>query len=298
MLPEFLMQRSLAIAVLGLMLAGCGAAPDNTMHRRGGQSSISVTAGGAIAPQPKPDPDAPRKVLNLIIVLDVYHFKAPLGAISGNTEFWKHVDEDTLDVAVHDLLLKNGLRTGVAHDEDWTYFKGLLAKYPSIRSTPLRSSPGKEGYVELPMRTDVTEQTIFGIDDHGVDWGRRFEDCDDILTISYMPATHNPEQTIVKLCPLVRGKRQSLSVSVLNNDDIKVERKFPQHLYDLRMEASIPVNSFLIVAPSPDASTLSTSLGSTFLVTEGEIEPIENVLMLVPRAFQIEENAPLPPAAK
>lgn len=285
--------------MLGLALAGCGTAPDNALHRRGGQSSISVTAGGAIAQQPpKHDPGAPRKIPHLVVVLDIYHFTAPIGAISNNEEFWKHVDEDTLDVAVHDLLLKNGLRTGIAHDEDWTYFKGLLAKYPSIRQTRLRSEPGKEGFLELPMRTDVPEQSIFGIDDHGVDWGRRFEDCDDVLTISYIAATHNPERTIVKVCPLVRGTRQSLSVSVLNNDEIKVDRKYPQHLYDLRMEASIPLNGFLIVAPSRDASILSTSLGSTFLVSDGAIEPIEHVLMMVPRAFQIEETVPLAPTAR
>jgi len=292
------MQRTLAITALGLMLAGCGGTPDNAIHRRGGQSSVSVTAGGAIAPPAPEDPAAPRKIPHLVVVLDVYHFTAPIGAISRNQDFWKHVDEDSLDVGLHDLLLKNGLRTGVARDDDWTYFKGLLAKYPSIRSTPLRSEPGKEGILELPMRTDVPEQNIFGIDDHGIDWGRRFEDCDDILTISYMPATHNPEETIVKVCPLVRGTRQSLRVSVLNNDDIKVERKYPQHIYDLRLEAPIPLNHFLIVGPSPDASSLSTSLGATFLISDGQLEPIEHVLMMVPRSFQIEEVGPAAAPAK
>jgi hypothetical protein len=293
------MQRCFAIALLMLALIGCSSTADNAMHRRGGQSSISVTAGGAIAQPPKEDPNAPRRVPHLVVVLDIYHFTAPIGAISRNEEFWKHVDEDTLDVGIHDLLLKNGLRTGIAHDQDWTYFKGLLAKYPNIRQTPLRSQPGKEGFFEMPMRTEVPEQSIFGIDDHGVDWGRRFEDCDDILTISYIAATHNPEQTIVKVCPMVRGTRQSLSVSVLNNDSMKIERKHPEHLYDLRLEASIPLNNFLIIAPSRDASTLSTSLGSTFLVTDGAIEPIEHVLMLVPRAFQMDEIVPAaqaPPA--
>src|SRR5665213_2846858 len=259
------MQRCFVIALLLLAASGCGPRPDNTIHRGSGQSSISVTAGGAIAqPPPKQDPSAPKKIPHLVVILDIYHFTAPIGAISQNQEFWKHVDEDMLDVGVHDLLLKNGFRTGIAHDRDWTYFKGLLAKYPSIRQTPLRSDPGKQGFFEMPMRTDVAEQSIFGIDDRGIDWGRRFEECDDILTVSYFAATHNPEQTIVKVCPMVRSTRQSLSVSVLNNDSMKIERKHPEHLYDLRMEASIPMNDFLIVAPSPDASALSTSLGSTF----------------------------------
>ena len=292
------MQRCLAISTLVLALAGCGAQPDNAIYHHGGQSSISVSAGGAIAVAPKEDPNAPRRIPHLVVILDIYHFTAPIGAISRNEDFWKHVDEDRLDIGVHDLLLKNGFRTGVAHDRDWTYFKGLLAKYPSIRQTPLRSEPGKQGFFEMAMRTDVPEQSIFGIDDQGVDWGRRFEECDDILTISYMAAPHTPEQTIVKLCPLVRSTRQSLSVSVLNNDSMKIERKHPEHLYDMRMEATIPLNDFLIVAPSREASTLSTSLGSTFLVTGGEIEPIEHVLMMVPRAFRLDEIVPPTPAVK
>lgn len=282
---------------VALTLLGCNRAvstPDEGLKSGRGHGSISLTSGGAIAQPSLADPNAARKTPQVVIILDVYHLMLPAGAVSGSDDFWKRIDEDSIDVATHDLLLKNGIRIGLGHDTDWPYFKGLLGKHPSARQNRLRSEPGKEGYLEVEMRTGIPEQSIFGIDDHGIDWGRRFEKCDDLLGISYIASTHNPGEALVKVCPIVRGLRQTFSVSVLNNEETQIEQNHSEHLYDLRCESSVPVNSFLIVCPSKGASQLTTSLGATFLTSEGNAEPIEHVLVLVPRAFRTNEA---PPAA-
>jgi hypothetical protein len=231
-------------------------------------------------------------VPQIVILLDVYDLTVPAGAVSGNDEFWKRVDEDQVDIGAHDLLLKNGIRFGLGHDRDWPYFKGLLAKHPEARQTRLRSEPGNEGYMEIPLRTGIAEQNIFGIDDHGVDWGRRFEKCDNLMGISFVVSPHSVGEAVVKACPIVRGLRQIYNVSVLNNEQTQIEPRHADHLYDMRLEAAIPMDDFLIIAPSKQASTLSTSIGASFLFSDGQVEPVEHVLIAVPRSFRSDEAPP------
>jgi hypothetical protein len=282
---------------VALALAGCNRAVstnDDGIRSGRGHGSFSLTSGGAIAQPSLADRNTARRTPQVVIVLDIYHLMLPAGAVSNSDDFWKRIDEDSIDVATHDLLLKNGIRIGLGHDNDWPYFKGLLGKHPASRQNRLRSEPGKEGYLELEMQATIPEQSIFGIDDRGIDWGRRFEKCDDLLGISFIASTHNTGEALVKVCPIVRGLRQTYSVSVLNNEETQIEQSHSEHLYDMRCEAAVPVNTFLIVSPSKEASQLTTSLGATFLTSEGKAEPIEHVLVVVPRAFRTNEP---PPAA-
>jgi len=281
--------KRLAIVALGALLAGCAASSRGvTLKRATGRGPVPMmsTAGGG--PAAANDGNVVRHQIPVVILLDVYQLAVPSRAISQNDEFWKRVDETRVDVGIHDLLDKNGIRIGLGRDLDWRYFKGLLGKYPSSRMSQGRTPPGKEGYVELPMRTGVAEQTIFGLDDQGQVWGRSFERCDDLLGVSFIASTHHPGDVIVKVCPIVRGLRRYYRVSAITNEETQIELVHPEHLYNMRLEAVIPLNDFLIVAPSKQAR-LSTSMGQTFLMIEGKAEPVERVLVIVPRAFRTDD---------
>jgi hypothetical protein len=286
----------LALVLATMVLASCTARPapvDDGLRMAFGQASGTVSGAGSLAAALNPDPHGARRLPPVVIAMDVYHLTVPAGAISRNDDFWKRVDEDRIDIGIHDLLLKNGIRIGIGHDADWAYFKGLLGRYPSARSARGRTDAGKEGYVELPMKTGVPEQVIFGLDDHDQDWGRRFEKCDDLLGISFIASTHNPGQATVKVCPIVRGIRRYYRTTVYN-EEIQFELTQPEHLYDMRIEARLPLNDFLIVAPSEAAAHNVDSMGHTFLITEGQAEPIEHCLVMVPRAYRIDEPATQP----
>ena len=275
-----------------LLLAGCAAhhatqPAEEPLRVGGSSSSMSFRGAGALAAAPKPDANGARRTLPIVVSVDIYHLTVPAGAVSRNDEFWKRVDEDRVDVGTHDLLLKNGIRIGVGHDNDWAYFKGLLGKYPSARSSRGRTQAGKEGYVEIPMRSAVPEQVIFGIDDAGHDWGRRFEKCDDVLGVSFIASTHNPGETIVNVCPIVRGLRRYFQTSIYN-DETQIELTQPEHLYDMRIQARLPLSDFLIVAPSAQALH-ANNLGNVFLTSDGAAEPLEHFLLLVPRAYRTDE---------
>jgi hypothetical protein len=291
-------QRCLALLAVTL-IGGCatpGGAPRGSIKQATGYASARVTGAGSVAEPKKPVNDGTRRVMPIVVALDVYHMMVPSGAISHNDEFWKYIDEDRIDIATHDLLMKNGVRIGLGRDADWHYFKGLLGKYPESRQVRDRTQAGKEGYLELLMRGNIPEQVLFGIDDHGDHWGRRFEKCDDLLGISYIASPHNPGEVTVKVCPIVRGLRRYFQTTVYN-DDLQVEMVQPEHLYDLRLASAISMNQFLIVAPSVE-SRISTSMGNLFLTSDGNTGRIEHVLIIVPRSYRTDEPAPNPTKAR
>ena len=85
------MRRTVTTTLI-LLVAGCASstpsAQQEALKRGGAHSSLSIRSGGAIAP----DLGATRKVPQLVTLLDVYELTVPVGAISGNDEFWKRVD--------------------------------------------------------------------------------------------------------------------------------------------------------------------------------------------------------------
>jgi hypothetical protein len=83
------------------------------------------------------------------------------------------------------------------------------------------------------------------------------------------------------MCPLVRSNRRKFEVSV-TNEEREYDYVKPERLYDLNLCADIPLDGFLVVAPSTLAK-FTSNLGSTFLVEGRETEQVEHVLLMVPR---------------
>ena len=217
--------------------------------------------------------------------LDVYQLTVPLGAVSRSREFWKRVDESSVDVATADLLQKNGFRVGVAPASEWGYFRAIIEQYPvSTKRTTVKS--GGAGSIELEMKKGVDFQNLFYLTDDNRLVGRTYERCENLIAVGFQPAPRRPGRVRMTLCPLVRATRRKLQVSVLNE-----EREFdyvkPERLYDLNLCADIPPDGFLVVAPSTLVNW-SSNLGVTFLVEDGPTEKSEHVLLMVPRNTKIQ----------
>src|SRR3954471_16116628 len=93
---------------------------------------------------PRPEPRGP------VVHLDVYQMAVPRGAVSRSAEFWKRVDEQQIDPPTYDLLLKNGVRVGIAPDRDWDYFRDVLERH-NARATWGSVMAGGSGTLDLPM---------------------------------------------------------------------------------------------------------------------------------------------------
>jgi hypothetical protein len=212
--------------------------------------------------------------------LEVYQMTLPAGSVSRSEEFWKHVEEQRLDPATYDLLLKNGVRVGVAPNDDWDYFRDILQENHAVATSGVATANGG-GTVDLTMKDSVPVEDIFYLDDIGDLHGRTYEHCKNVLGISFWPEPRHPGEVQLRATPTIRSLRTYLEYSVLNNES-EIQEVRPEHLYDLNLRVVIPPDSFLVIAPSRE-SKWSTTLGNTFFHIDGQAEQMEQVLILAPR---------------
>ena len=146
----------------------------------------------------------------IIFQLDIYQLTVPFGAISSNARFWKHVDEDHVDLATHALLLKNGVRFGIGPTSEWTYFKSLIDQYgASARKGSI--APIKKGSIELPMASNIREQNIFFFREPHDLSGRSYEKrpTTRFLSVTFEPTPRHHGDARIEACALVRGLLRS-----------------------------------------------------------------------------------------
>ncbi len=241
-----------------------------------------------LAPQPKHmlsggNPDPTHQVQQV----DVYQIAVPFGAVSRSEEFWKRIDEQTVDIATYDLLLKNGMRVGLGSTAEWSYFKGIIDQYPA-KARQCAATGGDSGAVELLMKAGINFQNIFYLNDQNVLYGRTFDQCENAIGVSFQLAPRKPGTVRISVCPLVRSKRKRFEVSV-RNVEREIKYVAPENLYDLNLITDVPLDGFLVIAPSEHAK-LPSSLGSTFLVGGTISERFEQVLLLVPRVANVTET--------
>jgi hypothetical protein len=216
------------------------------------------------------------------VQLDIYQMTVPAGAVSRSDEFWKRVEENRVDPATYDLLLKNGVRIGVAHTSEWDYFRDILEQN-NASSMHGTATSGRAGSIQLIMKKNVKWQDIGYLTDRNEVVGRSYEECNNLFGVSFWPEPRRPNEMRVEMTPLVRARRTRLRFR-LNNEEQELVNVADEYLYDLNLRAIIPASSFLIIAPSSEVER-STSLGAAFLRSEGDTVPKEQVLVLVPKSL-------------
>ena len=263
---------------LVMVCAGCAAKQPTSRATTKTNLDLANAFNGGIDRQLSADP---QKVHHL----DVYQLTLPLGAVSRSEEFWKRVDEQGVDIGTYDLLQKNGFRVGLAPASEWDYFRGILEQYPAV-TKKMTVTAGEAQAVELLMKKDVPSQYLFYLSDDNTLMGRSYDRCENFLTVAFESAPRKPGQVRVTMCPLVRCTRGEFQISVTNAER-EYEYVRPERLYDLNLCCDVPVNGFLVVAPSTMAKW-SATLGNAFLVDGGAAERFENVLIMVPRPSQVQ----------
>jgi hypothetical protein len=276
--------------VVGLGYAGCRVpttppAPTNPPSMTSPKKLVQHGSGSASAASMRTAAAAQAPVQ---LQIDLYHLSVPFGTVSGNEAFWKRVDEQAVDVATYDLLLKNGVRVGVAPVAEWERFRRVIEDHPAVtKSNTMVGATGKS--IELPVRKEMRWQNIFYFNADNRIVARTFDDSENLITMTLQSAPRKPDTMRIALCPMVRGTRKKLEYSVMNNELGEVAYVAPERLYDLNLRADVDSHSFLVVAPSA-AATWPTSIGNSFFVTDGPAERMETVLLIVPRTVKFEPS--------
>jgi len=282
------------IASLALFLPACG--------------RIAEFPGDPVL-TPDPDPkDQPPTVQNVIeprdpvrifqptVNLTIYHFTVPAGTVSRNEEFWKHADEQAIDILTHDVLYKNGFRVGRGSLADFEYYLSIMRRQP-LQSSPMLVAAAGAKLVEMPMKKDVPSQIIYDFDLRNTLTIRTYDNpSDNILCIDFQPAPRKPGDLRVAIVPMVRTLRKRL-VPINDLDTREVEYMNPEKRFELNLRTDVPLDSFLILAPSPEAFS-AMSLGRAFMIQEGPAEELEDVLLIIPRSMRRPDTRPATTPAK
>jgi hypothetical protein len=262
--------------MLSGLLAGCGGG------LRGPATTQPSGQNGAFHPNGQGPRDA-QPGPQLLIHLEVYRIRVPMGSVSRSDEFWKHVDEQVIDVAIQDLLIKNGLRAGLAAAREWAYFKRLLEQHP-VQTKPESYQAGGAGFAELLLK-EVRDQDVFFFNMRGGMEGRSFDASQNVMCLQFEAAQRKPGTVHVRLCPMIRTLRKRFVV-VADDDHREIQYVSPEKFYDAGLRVDVPLETFMVVAPSSEAAW-KLSLGHRFLVDDGPAGRTELVLLLAPRLFQV-----------
>ena len=284
---------TLCLAAAMLSLTGCAAKKALEANTVAAADKPSADAA-VFATQLAQGAGGPAKLR--VVSLEIHELVIPLGAISRSEEFWKHVEEERIDVGTYDLLRKNGWRLGIAPNSEWNYFRDILDQYPASR-TPraIAMAPGGAGgSMEIPVKEAVPYQVISYFSDEHSLFLRSFERADNLLNVTVQHVARKPGEARVTVCPTVRSLKRRIEVTG-NNKEREIRFVHPERLYDLNLQVDIPMGYFLVIAPSPEVKW-KTSLGAAFLVRDDVAEQLERVLLLVPHAKDLEETVPVAPA--
>lgn len=234
-------------------------------------------------PEPQPEHKDATPEQQYLMQVITYRITLPAGAVSRNEEFWKHVDEQAVDVATYEMLFKNGMRVGVSPSGEWSYLKDILENNPAV--TQLTSYTGRDARdVDLEMKKAVEYQNIFYFDAHGELIGKTHERCDNLIRLSFIPAPRKHGQVRMTVCPVVRSLRERL-VPIGDVNTRTIQRVFPEQFFDLNLTVDVPLDAILVIAPSPEVKQ-KTSVGTAFLIGEAAAQQSETLLILKPIVYR------------
>ena len=230
--------------------------------------------------------------LPLVYSVDVYDFVLPVDAVSRNEEFWKKVNESSVDVGTYDILYKNGFRVGEIPIAEWEAF-GKLVDERKGKKTVVSGIAQRQ--IELPMRERVPQQTIFYFDRRGEVAGRSFELSRNVMYFSFETTPRRPGEVRLSMTPAVIGQIKKPRFSITpGKPDGEIIMTAEERFYDINLRADLPLTHFLIIATSPEAR-YDNCLGRLFMTVDDPSQIMEHVIAVCPRAYQqVEQAEPTP----
>lgn len=306
--------RTVGVVLLFLLLAGCAGKPPAPPPAPASASvplrqvslaqlaGLPHTSSSRAVPTTQPPaspvhsraPVTPRDATpapQLFYHLVVFRIHAPLGTISDNEVLWKPVDETVVSPATYDLLWKNGVRVGTAPLETLRHLDQYLENNPDTSS----SIVGFEAqHVELAATRDIPQQNVFFLDRDNVLQGRSYDRCDNVLYLSFAAAPRRPGLVRISIAPAVLSFRKRLEYSLASNRADREIRFFaPKVYYDINLRVDLPMDRFLLIAPSPE-SMFETSIGRLFFTIDTPTERQERAFVILVKARPIEGPLPVP----
>jgi hypothetical protein len=280
----------LCAGALGSLFA-CGGSPTPPAPTAAVNQPTQQSPVLTLTQQPSPDgpKDAPA-AMQILFQVDVYSISVPLGTFSRNEEFWRRIDEQGIDFGTHDLLLKNGVRVGTAPMSEFEHLRKYVDDNTLVKKQSVTATIAND--LSIPVKQGLPEQTIMYFDGENQPIGRSYDASDNLLNLSFMATPRKPGFMRLSLCPMVRADRRRLEFKytrVNDFDTLESEIRYsnPEYNYDLHLSADIAPDNFFIAAPADEARD-HTSVGWAFFMKNGQTQPMEQVLVVIPHPVKVE----------
>jgi hypothetical protein len=246
---------------------------------------LSLVQGSELPGEPAPQDAQP--AIPILFQLEVYSLPLPYGTISRNEDFWKRINEQCISVGLYDALYKNGIRVGEAPYSEFAQFRKVIEENPGVgKKYAVAATTSKD--VEMAMKKCDT-QTIWYSDASGIGTGRTYDyGATNLFMLSFQPAPRKTGEVRLKLCPVIRENRKRLQINSLN-EETEIAYVSKQSFFDLALSVDIPLEHFLVIAPSPE-SKWNSSLGEAFLQQDGNAQKLEQVLIVIARPYRLDDQ--------
>ena len=287
--------------LIPLAIAGCSAQksastqPQVDLSAYTDQYKPYIPATQPVAPVTDQLPQSPRDAqpaVALRYTVEIWEIMLPRDSVSTDDAFWKRVNEQALDLPTYDLLFKNGIRVGEMPLSEVGTIRKLIEDRKGTR-TVVEGTEGRQ--VEIPVRTNITNQNIFYLDRTNSLVGRSWENCDDLFYFSFESTPRNPGKIRIAFTPVVRSRERHLRYSITpGKPDAEFHEVVEESNYDATISADLPLESIMVIAPSVEARW-PTSLGGTFWVQSTPSQQLERLMVIIPHAYVREETAPASP---
>ena len=234
-------------------------------------------------------PTAPRdarRAVPLGFTVELWEILLPRDSVSRNEAFWKRVDEPAGPEG--EQLLKNGVRTGEIPISDLETVRKMIEDRGGKHTSYIGIS-GKQ--VEIPIKVDVADQTVFYRNRSDELVGRSWERCDNFLYFSFETTPRNPDLLRIALTPGVRARERKMQYAlVAGRQDRELKTVVDESNYDVTVQADLPLDRMMVIAPSVEAQSPLT-IGGTFFMNEAASEQRERVILVIPHAYTREGQA-------
>lgn len=286
--------RAVLALIVALSLIGC-AAKNQPKPKR---APTTASAFDAAAPRTlslvqsselpgEPPPKDAQPAIPILFQLEVYSLPLPYGTISHNEDFWKRINEQCISVGLYDALYKNGIRVGEAPYSEFAQFKKVIEENPGVgKRYAVAAQTSKD--IEMPMKK-CDSQTIWYSDASGIGTGRTYDyGATNLFMLSFQSTPRKTGEVRIKLCPVIRENRKRLQLNSIG-EETELAYVTHQSFFDLAINVDIPLEHFLVIAPSPE-SKWSSSLGEAFLQTDGGAQKLEQVLIVIAKPYRLDDQ--------
>ncbi|MBL8878969.1 MAG: hypothetical protein JNG88_07595 [Phycisphaerales bacterium] len=274
--------RALLAGLLMAWVVGCeggrgwtlSGSPSTAGVGSGDSAATRAAAPDRLAARPEHRPEmtaptaaAPRAGIREVR-LNVLHVQVPQSERERSANIWNHVDENPLGSEALLRLSRNGVRIGVGRLDWWDAIKTSLDAIEGVRVSefdPIRLQPN----FRLGFDIDRTprEQTIFVVADDGILTGSTFQQCRNVLCLSYVTDVRRDDRIQLTLMPEVRQRLDGWQWVTTPEGVAQLPKDNIFSLTPAGFTVPLEAGQFLALAPN-DRSEYFGLVGGRFLTEE------------------------------